>query len=112
MGLFDKLKDLFMDEVVDDEEIELEEENESIYKEPKDVLPKVMRDTIKKEEEGIKFEELKPLRDEPKIKEEPIMYITSMCIPSSYDYRNQEYSSSDKNFRVLEFYIYKVGDKF
>ena len=72
MGLFDKLKDLFMDEVVDDEEIELEEENESIYKEPKDVLPKVMRDTIKKEEEGIKFEELKPLRDEPKIKEEPI----------------------------------------
>ena len=73
MGLFDKLKDLFMDEVIDDEEIELEEENENIYKEPKDVLPKVMRDTIKKEEESIKFEELKPLREEPKIKEEPVI---------------------------------------
>ena len=63
MGLLDKLKDLFMDEVIDDEEIELEEENKSVYQEPKDVLPKVMRDTIKKEEENIKFDELKPMKD-------------------------------------------------
>lgn len=73
MGLLDKLKDLFMDEVTDDEEIELEEENKSLYQEPKDVLPKVMRDTIKKEEEGIKFEELKPLKEENKKKEEAVV---------------------------------------
>lgn len=72
MGLLDKLKDLFMDEVMDDEEIELEEENKNLYQEPKDVLPKVMRDTIKQEEEGIKFEELKPLKKEIEKKEEPI----------------------------------------
>lgn len=62
MGLFDKLKDLFMDEVVDDEEVELEEENKNIYQEPKDVLPKVMRDTIKKEEGDVSFEQFKPLK--------------------------------------------------
>ena len=38
------------------------------------------------------------------------MYVTSMCIPKSYDYRNQEYSSSDKNFCVLEFaLIFRSG---
>lgn len=46
MGLLDKLKDLFVDEVVEDEEVDLEEENKEIYKEPKNVLPKVMRDNI------------------------------------------------------------------
>nr|DAI72227.1 MAG TPA: hypothetical protein [Bacteriophage sp.] len=40
------------------------------------------------------------------------MYYLFSCIPKSYDYRNQEYSSSDKKFCVLEFYIYKAGDKF
>ena len=30
MGLFDKIKDLFMDEIVEDEEIELEEENKDM----------------------------------------------------------------------------------
>ena len=72
MGLFDKIKDLFMDEVTDEEDFELEEENKKIYEEPKDILPKVMRDTIKKEEENIKFEELKPLREETKkVEEQP-----------------------------------------
>ena len=70
MGLLDKIKDLFMEEEPDEEEVELEEENKNIYEEPKDVLPKVMRDTIKKEEESIKFEELKPLKEELKKKEE------------------------------------------
>ena len=37
------------------------EENEKIHEEPKSILPKVMRETIKKEEEEIKFEELKPV---------------------------------------------------
>jgi len=61
MGLLDKIKDLFMEEETDEEELELEEENKKDYEEPKDVLPKVMRDTIKKEEEILKFEELKPV---------------------------------------------------
>lgn len=71
MGLLDKLKDLFMDEVIDDEEYELEEENKKIYEEPKDILPKVMRDTIKEEESGIDFDELKTFKgEEKKVKEE------------------------------------------
>ena len=70
MGLLDKLKDLFMDEVIDDEEYELEEENKKLYEEPKDILPKVMRDTIKREETSINFEELKPLKEDISIKEE------------------------------------------
>ena len=37
-------------EYEEEEELELEEENKKVYQEPKDVLPKVMRDTIKKEE--------------------------------------------------------------
>ena len=72
MGLLDKLKDLFMDEVIDDEEYELEEENKKLYEEPKDILPKVMRDTIKKEESGINFDDLKPLKEESSIKEEKV----------------------------------------
>ena len=54
MKLMDKIKDLFMDEVIDDDELELEEEEREEYKEPpkKDMpaLPKVMRDNIEKEE--------------------------------------------------------------
>ena len=50
MGLLDKLKDLFIDEITEDDEIELEEENKEVYEQPKDVLPKVMRDTIKADE--------------------------------------------------------------
>lgn len=51
MKLMDKIKDLFMDEVDDDEDVELEEEEREEYKEPpKEELPKVMRDIIEKEE--------------------------------------------------------------
>lgn len=54
MKLLDKIKDLFMDEVDVDDELEIEEEEE-IKEAPKkkkeeNVLPKVMRDTIKREE--------------------------------------------------------------
>lgn len=75
MGLFDKIKDLFMDEIVEDEEIELEEENKDIYEEPKNVLPKVMRDTIKREE---KREEVKRpvLEVKEEKKEEPAKKFT------------------------------------
>ena len=72
MGLFDKIKDLFMDEVIDEEDLELEEENKNLYDEPKDILPKVMRDNIKKEESGINFDELRPLKDDSKVGEEMI----------------------------------------
>lgn len=55
MKLLDKIKDLFMDEVTDDDEIEIEEEPEFPKETPKvtkeeNALPKVMRETIKKEE--------------------------------------------------------------
>ena len=71
MGLLDKIKDLFMEEETDEEEVELEEENKEVYKEPKSVLPKVMRDTIKKEEEEtLKFEDLKPVKENKTKKEE------------------------------------------
>ena len=63
-----------MDEVTDEEDFELEEENKDIYEEPKDVLPKVMRDTIQKEEENIKFEELKPSREE--VRKNPLEQLT------------------------------------
>ena len=72
MGLLDKIKTLFLEDEEEEEELELEEENKKVYQEPKDVLPKVMRDTIKREEESIKFEDLKPLKEEVKKVEEPI----------------------------------------
>ena len=67
MKLFDKIKDLFMDEVAEDDEIEIEEEEEikdkfeelPKPKEEKPVLPKVMRETIKEEK-------LEPIREEKK----------------------------------------------
>ena len=49
MGLLDKIKNLFLEEEEDSEDVVLEEENKTLYEEPKDVLPKVMRDTIEEE---------------------------------------------------------------
>lgn len=102
MGLLDKLKDLFMDEVIDDEDIELEEENKKIYEEPKDVLPKVMRDTIKKEEEGIKFEELKPLKEEKKKNEEPSISSGEKKFTFPMDFENEVAPSRVANKNVLK----------
>ena len=85
MKLFDKIKDLFMDEVADDEEVMLEEENKSVYQEPKDVLPKVMRDTIRKEEESIKFEELKSLKEEKVVKEEEPVVEKKFTFPIEFE---------------------------
>lgn len=100
MGLLDKIKDLFMDEVTDDEEIELEEENKSVYAEPKDVLPKVMRDTIKKEEESIKFEELRPVREESKKREETVVPEKKFNFPM--DFANDVTPSRVANKNVLK----------
>ena len=80
MKLMDKIKDLFMDEVIDDDEVELEEEEKEEYKEPpkeeKRTFPKVMRESIEKEEKIVlrsKPEEKKPLIQEERepIKKEP-----------------------------------------
>ena len=50
MGLLDKIKNLFLEDEIEEDEVELEEENKTLYQEPKDVLPKVMRENIMKEE--------------------------------------------------------------
>ncbi len=73
MKLLDKIKDLFMDEVTEDEEMDLLEEEKEEYKEPKYELPKVMRDTIQKEEKV----ELKVKPEEFVKKEETISKPTS-----------------------------------
>ena len=72
MGLLDKIKNLFLEDELEDEEVELEEENKNLYQEPKDVLPKVMRDTIKKEEESTNFEDLKSIKEDAKKLEEAV----------------------------------------
>ena len=67
MKLLDKIKDLFMDEVIEDDEIEIgdddgEEKVKEFPKPPKKeepVLPKVMREAIKEEEPKPKVEEKK-----------------------------------------------------
>ena len=67
MGFFDEIKDLFVDEVIEDEEVEVEEPaSKKIYEEPKNELPKVMRETISKTEKkeetpnlDFSFDELK-----------------------------------------------------
>jgi len=71
MKLLDKIKDLFMDDVTDDDEFEFEEdeqeEEKAKVKPAKNELPKVMRDTIKKEEKEEEPElELREFRKEPK----------------------------------------------
>jgi len=62
MGLLNKLKNLILEDEEEEEDILLEEENKEVYQEPKDVLPKVMRDTIKKEEGDFKLSDFKPLK--------------------------------------------------
>ena len=73
MKLLEKLKDLFMDEVTDEDELELEEEGKEEYKEPvQNELPKVMRETISREEkkETKKLKEEDFLAPKEEIKEE------------------------------------------
>ena len=72
MKLMDKIKDLFMDEVIDDDELEIEEKEE--YKEPpKEEMkpfPKVMRESIAREEKPL--QKLRTEEERPKPVEEPI----------------------------------------
>ena len=99
MKLMDKIKDLFMDEVVDDDEIELEEEEKEEYKEPpkEKVLPKVMRETIEKEEK--EFLKIKPeefIKEEKKEvpKETPVQPTRKFTFPIDFD---EEVKKAEKN---------------
>lgn len=106
MKLLEKIKDLFMDDVVEDDEIELEEEEKQEYKEPvSDVLPKVMRDNIK-EEENI---ELKVKTDSyvtSKVNEqekEPSMPQKKFIFPMEFDNEiPNKKNNRDVNINVLD----------
>ena len=91
MKLLDKIKDLFMDEVAEDDEFELEEEEKEIYREPsKDVLPKVMRDTIKEEEEKVELR-VKPeeiIKREEKVDDVPKKFNFPMDFETELPSRN------------------------
>ena len=91
MKLMDKIKDLFMDEVIDDDEVELEEEEKEEYKEPpKEVLPKVMRETIAKEEKV----ELKTKLEEYSRKEKTELENKKFTFPIDFD---DEVSKAEKS---------------
>lgn len=62
MGLLDKIKNLFLEDEEESEEVVLEEENKNVYEEPKDVLPKVMRDTIREESKKQEEEVVPPVK--------------------------------------------------
>jgi len=128
MGLLDKLKDLFVDEVVEDDEIELEEEVKEEYKKPKDVLPKVMRDNIavseKKEASTPKFrlEDLEPKNDLPKresvkkevkpeIKEEPIVKKETKKFDFPLDLEKEYTPKKSSNINVLDIEKEKIKEK-
>ena len=97
MKLLDKIKDLCMDEVSEEDDLELEEENVKIYEEPKDALPKVMRDNIRKEEEILKFEELKPRKEEVKKKEEIVVPEKKFSFPIEFEEEMVPTRSVNKN---------------
>ena len=104
MGLLDKLKDLFIDEVDGEEELELEEENKKIYEEPEGILPKVMRDNIEKEEEEkekIKFEELKSTREENRKKEDVVQSVPEKKFSFPIDFEEEVTPSRVQNKNVL-----------
>jgi len=101
MKLLDKIKDLFMDEIAEDEEIELEEDDKEIYREPpKDVLPKVMRDTIKEEEKvelKVKPEEI--IKKQEQSIEMPKKFNFPMDFENELPTRNQQ---KKNNVNVLK----------
>lgn len=101
MKLLDKIKDLFMDEVAEDDEFELEEEGKDIYREPpKDVLPKVMRDTIKEEEKvELKIKPEEVLKKEEPVVEQPKKFNFPMDFETELPSRNTQRKS---NVNVLK----------
>lgn len=101
MGLLDKLKDLFIDEVEGEEDLDLEEENKKIYEEPEGILPKVMRDTIEKEEEKVKFEELKPTREDNRKKEDVVSSMPEKRFSFPIDFEEEVTPSRVQNKNVL-----------
>lgn len=101
MGLLDKIKDLFIDEIVEDEEVELEEENKEKYEEPKDVLPKVMRETIAKDEEKKKKTDYDfGLEKEKSREEQPKKEVKSFTFP--IDFEDDFVPKRRNNVNILE----------
>lgn len=118
MGLLDKIKNLFLEDEVDEEDMELEEEGKNLYQEPKDVLPKVMRDTIKQEEEVLKFEELKPVKEKKgkkeevkeKKEEEPVAPQKRFSFPIEFEEDMMPSRMSSKNILTIEKEIREVKE--
>lgn len=116
MKLLDKIKDLFMDEVDVDDELEIEEEEEVVREKPKpkkeeNVLPKVMRDTIKKEEKvelRVKPEEFakeldKLEKEEPKkVPEKPPVETKKFNFPIDFDLDTPSRKSKNDDFREFK----------
>lgn len=105
MKLFEKIKNLFLDEIEDEDELELIDEEKEEYKEPpKDVLPKVMRDTIEKEEKVklppsfFEEEKIKPSVKEVK-KEEIQEPVKKFSFPLDFE---NELPSRSNNVNVLK----------
>ena len=116
MKLMDKIKDLFMDEVIDDDELEVEEKAE--YKEPpKEEMrsfPKVMRESIDKEEKKTpepKVEVKKEIVPE-KVVEQPKKFnfpidfeeeVTKAEQKESIPKRNNNYPEIDESLKSVGF---------
>ena len=99
MKLLDKIKDLFTDEVTDDEEFELEEteKEEKNVLFPKNELPKVMRDTIKKEEKSESKHESKSLEDDDDVDSESKVLNKKFNFPIDIDMQEDLPSRKNKN---------------
>ena len=109
MKLLDKIKDLFMDDVLEEDEVELEEEKKEEYAPPRDVLPTVMRETIKKEEGKIDFPETKENLTRPENvrtfdnKEVPNETPKKFNFPIDFsDELNGNYNNKSSNINVLD----------
>ena len=115
MKLLDKIKDLFMDEVDVDDELEIEEEEE-IKEAPKpkkeeNVLPKVMRDTIKKEEKvelKVKPEEFsrelaKEKENETVVEEKKPVENKKFNFPIDFDLETPSKNTSSIDFKTSDF---------
>ena len=112
MKLFDKIKDLFVDEIEEEDDLDIEEEEELEEKsEPEKVeLPKVMRDTIleeEKEQERKREAEFKDFSFDKEIekelpKREESKKKFSFPMDFEEDIPKREETKSVKNTNVLE----------
>ena len=100
MKLLDKIKDLFMDDVSDDDEIEIEEENEKGETEgffTKNELPKVMRDTIDKEEKKELRQNSREVTEDDNAKEDKSISRKKFSFPIDMDTSSELPSRHNRN---------------